>query len=100
MHPITPYDTVPPKLERIAPHPTKKRAGASRPVPNLELLKLRIQQGLSREDLGRLTGLSAKQVGLIERGLAVRSREANLKRIADALGADVLALFDVTRRLR
>lgn len=69
-------------------------------MPNLELLKLRIQHGLSREDLGRLAGLSGKQVGLIERGLAVHSREANLKNLADALKVDVLDLFDVERRLR
>lgn len=87
-------------MERTAPTLIRKRAGASRPAPNLELLKLRIQAGLSRDDLGRLAGLSAKQIGLIERGVAVHSREHNLKNIADALGVDVLTVFDVSRRLR
>lgn len=100
MHRPAPYDTIPPKLERTVASKRTRTPGGTRPRPNLELLKLRIQQGLSREELGRLAGLSGKQIGLIERGVAVHSREHNLKNVADALGVDVLELFDVTRRLR
>jgi transcriptional regulator with XRE-family HTH domain len=79
---------------------TTTRAGGSRPKPNLELLKARIQKGLSRNALGYMAGLSEKQVGLIERGVATHSRAETLARIANALEADVFDLFPLERRFR
>lgn len=78
---------------------TDRTAGAPRPKPNLELLRLRIERGLSRGDLADMTGVSVKQIGLIERGVARRSREATLKGIADALEAPVLQVFPSRGRL-
>lgn len=48
---------------------------------------------MSREDLGRVAGVTGKQVGLIERGIAKRSRAETLTGIATALEQDVFVLF-------
>lgn len=83
-------------MERTAP---KRRAGQSRPRPNLTLLEARIRADLSREDLGRMAGISAKQVRLIETGAARRSRVSTINALARALDRDVLALFPDRRLL-
>lgn len=76
-----------------------RKPGAARPRPNLTLLRARIERGLSRSELADMAGISSKQVGLIERGVARRSREETLKNIATALDSDVLALFPHRGRL-
>lgn len=73
--------------------PPARRPGGPRPKPNVALLRARIEKGLSRGDLAHIAGISEKQVGLIERGIAKRSREATLKGIAEALELSVLDLF-------
>lgn len=83
-------------MERTNP----RRAGSSRPKPNMEMLRRRIELGLSRDDLGRLAGVSAKQIGLIERGVATHSREHTLAGIAGALNAKPQDIFDINLRLR
>lgn len=70
-----------------------KRAGASRGRPNLVMFEARIRAGWSRETLGALAGISAKQVGVIERGEARHSRPETLTAISAALGVDVFVLF-------
>lgn len=64
------------------------------------MLKLRMQRGLSREQLGELAGVSGKQIGLIERGVARHSRAGTLANIAKALEADPLDVFPIERRMR
>ena len=76
----------------------KRIPGASRPRPNLAMLEARIRAGLTREGLGELAGVTAKQVGLIERGVARRSKPETLVGIATALEADVFELFPEKRR--
>lgn len=76
---------------------TTRRPGGR---PNLELLRARINKGYSRAELAHLAGLSTKQIGLIERGKAIHSREATLHAIASVLGEEVVALFPVERRFR
>jgi transcriptional regulator with XRE-family HTH domain len=76
----------------------KRRAGHPRPKPNLALLEARIRAGLSRDVLGDLAGISGKQVGLIERGLARRPRPETLTGLAGALKEDVFVLFPERRR--
>jgi DNA-binding XRE family transcriptional regulator len=86
--------------------PNKRAPGGPRPVPNLTLLKLRMQAGLSREDLGHMAGISGKQVGLIERGLATHSRASTHADLTAALAAalnkdvDQLEVFPISRRYR
>lgn len=65
----------------------------ARDRPNLVMLRLRVEKGMSRAALADAAGVSVKQIGLIERGLARRSREATLKGIADALDTNVLTVF-------
>lgn len=77
-----------------------KRPGAPRARPNLELLRRRIELGLSRGDIADLAGITPKQVGLIERGIARRPREATMRAIAKAVEADTLDIFDVSSRVR
>jgi transcriptional regulator with XRE-family HTH domain len=86
------------KMSTNAPDRARK-PGAPRPKPNLELLRARIEKGLSRGDLADMAGISVKQVGLIERGVAKRPREATLKGLADALGTNVLTVFPERGRL-
>jgi transcriptional regulator with XRE-family HTH domain len=57
-----------------------------------------MRNGLSRDELGALAGVSAKQIGLIERGVAQRSRPATVVGIAKALEADLFELFPARRR--
>lgn len=57
-----------------------------------------MRSGLSRDELGALAGVSAKQIGLIERGLARRSRPATLVGVAKALEADLFAIFPERKR--
>lgn len=83
-------------MERTAP----RRAGTSRPKPNMEMLRKRIELGLSREDVGRMAGVTAKQVGLIERGVARRPREDTIAGIAQALEMSPLDLVDLKVRIR
>lgn len=83
-----------------APVTATRRAGASRPKPNLVLLKARISRGLSRSELAYLAGISEKQVGLIERGIAQHSRAETLANLANALETDVFDLFPIERRFR
>jgi transcriptional regulator with XRE-family HTH domain len=67
----------------------------------MELLRMRIEKGLSREDVARLAGLSTKQVGLIERGKVRRPREDTMLAVARAVGArSPLDLFAVEDRVR
>jgi transcriptional regulator with XRE-family HTH domain len=62
---------------------------------------MRIEKGLSREDVARLAGLSTKQVGLIERGKVRRPREDTMLAVARAVGArSPLDLFAVEDRVR
>lgn len=82
-------------MERPVP---KRTPGGSRPKPNLALLEARIRHGLSRGELGTLSGVSGKQIGLIERGLVRRSRPATLKGVARALEADVFDIFPERKR--
>lgn len=77
----------------------KRRPGASRGRPNLALVQARIRAGMSREELARASGITAKQVGLIERGVAKRSRPGTLGGIASALDEDVFVLFPERKRL-
>lgn len=79
---------------------TERKPGGSRPKPNLELLRARISKGLSRRELADMAGLTEKQVGLIERGVAVNSRPGTLLGLAVALQIDVLELFPVEQRFR
>jgi transcriptional regulator with XRE-family HTH domain len=72
---------------------SRRKPGGSRGKPNLNVLRARITAGMSREDLADAAGISVKQVGLIERGVARRSRPATLVGIADALQRDVFELF-------
>lgn len=77
-----------------------RRPGGPRPRPNMELLRIRIEKGLSRADVARLAGLSGKQVGLIERGKVRRPRESTMLALARALGVSPLELFHVEDRVR
>lgn len=83
-------------LSQTAP---PRRPGGSRPRPNLALFDARMRAGLSREELGHLAGITGKQVGLIERGIARRSRPSTLAGLATALEKDVLDLFAVRHRI-
>lgn len=78
---------------------SRRQPGGPRPRPNLALLEARIRAGLSRDDLGRLAGVSGKQIGLIERGVARKSRASTLAGISTALEQDVMALFPLRRLL-
>lgn len=69
----------------MARTPNKRTPGSPRPVPNLTLFKLRMESGLSRAKLGELSGISEKQVGLIERGKARQSRASTLAEITAVL---------------
>lgn len=79
---------------------SSRQPGGKRPVPNLELLKARMQLGLSREEVGDMAGISGKQVGLIERGKARHSRFDTLANLAKAVDRDVLDLFPVSSRFK
>jgi transcriptional regulator with XRE-family HTH domain len=66
----------------------------------MELLRRRIERGLSREDVGRMAGVSTKTVGFIESGQTRRPREDTMLAIARALGAQSpLELFALEDRL-
>jgi len=52
-----------------------------------------MQKGFSREVLGSMAGITGKQVGLIERGVARHSRAETMVSLAYALETDVLSLF-------
>lgn len=54
-----------------------------------------MRAGLSREKLGELAGISEKQVGLIERGIAKHSRAETLAALAIAVDVDLCDLFDL-----
>lgn len=73
--------------------PSRTISSRQKGKPNLRLLRARMERGVSRAELSSMTGLSVKQIGLIERGVARRSRAETLKTIAEALELDVLALF-------
>jgi transcriptional regulator with XRE-family HTH domain len=75
-----------------------RRIIGSRPKPNLALLEQRMRQSLSREDLGRMAGVTAKQVGYIERGVVRRPRVTTAHGIATALKSDLFDLFPDLRR--
>lgn len=75
-----------------------KRTPGSRPKPNLKLFEARIRAGLSRDELGDLAGITGKQVGLIERGVARHSRASTLTGLAAAVNGDVFELFPDRRR--
>jgi transcriptional regulator with XRE-family HTH domain len=55
---------------------------------------LRYERGLSRAQVGRAVGVSAKQLGLIERGEAV-PRPATAKALANFYGVTVAELLGV-----
>lgn len=78
----------------------KRKPGASRGRPNLDLVRARMRKGIGREELGRLTGMSYKQIGLIERGISKYPLEENCLAIAEVLGEDVETLFPAAKRLR
>lgn len=80
-------------MTRNEPGEPARKPGGARTRPNLELLRMRIEKGMSRGELADMAGVSVKQIGLIERGVAKRSREATLKGIADALETNVLTVF-------
>lgn len=62
---------------------------------------MRIEKGLSRDDVARLAGISTKQVGLIERGKVKRPREDTMLAVARAVGAtSPLDLFALEDRVR
>jgi transcriptional regulator with XRE-family HTH domain len=61
---------------------------------------MRIEKGLSRDDVARLAGVSTKQIGLIERGRVRRPRERTMLAVASALGASPLDLFSIEDRVR
>jgi DNA-binding XRE family transcriptional regulator len=98
MNLLTPDRTIWYVLHQMEQTESIRRRVGSRPKPNLTLLEARIRQGLSREDLGLMAGISAKQVGLIERGVARRPRVSTLHGIARALEADLFELFPERRR--
>lgn len=58
-----------------------------------------MRAGLSREETGRLAGITGKQVGLIERGVARHPRASTVAAIAEAVHCDVLDLFDMRGRV-
>lgn len=74
-----------------------RKAGGSRGRPNLALFEARLRAGLSRAALGELAGISEKQVGLIERGVAKHSRAETLAGLAAGVGLDVTDCFDLPR---
>jgi transcriptional regulator with XRE-family HTH domain len=71
--------------------------GTSRGEPNLDLLKARIERGLSRADLGFQAGVSGKQIRLIERGDVRRPQTRTKYKLARALESSVLSLFPLER---
>lgn len=76
----------------------RRTPGGSRGRPNLALYRARVAASMSREDLAHAAGISVKQIGLIERGVARRSRPSTLVGIADALEQDVFTLFPERKR--
>ncbi|MCJ7666876.1 MAG: helix-turn-helix domain-containing protein [Anaerolineae bacterium] len=58
------------------------------------LRELRQQQGLSQEELAFRAGLHRTYVGGIERGERNVTLK-NIQRLADALGVDIRALFEL-----
>lgn len=58
------------------------------------LKELRQQQGLSQEELAFRAGLHRTYVGGIERGERNLTLK-NIQRLADALGVDIKALFEL-----
>lgn len=78
----------------------RQRAGQPRPKPNLALLEARLAAGLSRADLGALAGVTEKQIGLIERGLARDPRASTVASIATVLDRDVSEIFDLRQRAK
>lgn len=58
------------------------------------LRELRQKQGLSQEELGFRAGLHRTYVGGIERGERNVTLK-NIQRLADALGVDIRALFEL-----
>lgn len=58
-----------------------------------------MRKGLSRRDLADLAGITEKQVGLIERGVATHSYFDTLAAIARAVDRDPVELFPPLRRV-
>jgi transcriptional regulator with XRE-family HTH domain len=71
--------------------------GGPRRAPNRDLLRARIERGLSRERLGESAGISAKQIRLIERGDVRRPQALTKKKLAEALDTEVLTVFPLGR---
>jgi transcriptional regulator with XRE-family HTH domain len=61
------------------------------------MLRSRIQHSISIRDLERATGISGKQLRLIEQGKVRQPREETIGAIARALSVDPLALFPLER---
>lgn len=78
------------------PSPSRLRHAGRRPVPNRELVELRINAGLTPNDLGRRAGLSGNTVRAAERGLYVSPRSQHA--IAKALGVLPLQVFPFERQ--
>ena len=58
-----------------------------------------MRAGLSREEAGRLAGITGKQVGLIERGVARYPRAETVAALAEAVRADVTDIFNFKGRV-
>jgi transcriptional regulator with XRE-family HTH domain len=67
-----------------------------RRVPNRKLQELRLNEGLSPNDLGRRAGVSGKSVRLAEEGRTPSPRIQFA--IAHALGVEVLDLWPLERQ--
>jgi transcriptional regulator with XRE-family HTH domain len=65
-----------------SPTPTVRPQAAER------LRELRLQQGLTQQQLGDKIGVSSQRIGQLERGYAHSSGRITFTRIADALGVD------------
>jgi transcriptional regulator with XRE-family HTH domain len=76
---------------------SRRVPGSSRGEPNLDLLKARIERGLSRGALGERAGVSGKQIRLIERGDVRRPQARTKYKLARALDSSVLTLFPLER---
>jgi transcriptional regulator with XRE-family HTH domain len=73
-----------------------QRANVQRRSPNRSLSALRLNAGLTPNDLALRAGLSGNTVRAAERGLYVSPRSQFA--IARALGADVLEVFPFERQ--
>jgi transcriptional regulator with XRE-family HTH domain len=70
--------------------------GRSRPRANIELFKLRLNAGLSANDLARRAQVSGNTVRAAERGDYIDERSQHA--IATALEHEVVALFPLERQ--